>query len=608
VGAARLRRLGASLLSGVVLALPAMTGSASAAGFATASPAPPLAPAATSSAVTLTQAASSYDATLNTVRVEVTATASGAAAPWQYTFAVRGTTVSSGSSSGISISVTLTNNCSITTQSVTVTITDAAGSSAAAAGILDRSLCPPPPNVPHAADRIMHGPTLTENSFVDRLRAVGSPALPEGRLIYRALIAGGVNPAFALGTFQAESGSGTRGYAVTTKNWGNILYHSWEAAYGAVPYKPGNGYTYASYSSWLASVRALVHLLTIYDEGGYTTVSSASAHWLGTVEGSSRHLTYLNNITAVMKILPTDAVPVMTSLTVRATSRAAVAVRWTAQDDKRVARYQVRTRLGTGAWTSPVAASGTTSAVKLSSGTWTIAVRAIDDDANWSPWRTATVAVDAVAPIMSSLTAPSLVRSPTGTFTASWTARDAVGVTRYQYRVRRATSATWGKPSTTTATNHSFKLASGSWYVGVRAADAVGNWSVWREARVVVPTDDRSYSFSSGTVRRSGPLDFRGTVTTTSRAGARMTVAFSGTRFYVVGRSGPAYGRMRITIDGRSYLVDSGLYQGSRATVTRHALLLFNKGMAPGRHVVTITNLATAHRPTIAIDGLGFLR
>ena len=309
-----------------------------------------------------------------------------------------------------------------------------------------------------------------------------------------------------------------------------------------------------------------------------------------------------------MKILPTDAVPAMTSLTVPATSRAAVAMRWTAKDDKRVARYQVRTRHGTGAWTSPVVVSTASSTFKLSSGTWTIAVRAIDDDANWSPWRTATVAVDSVAPAMSSLTAPSLVRSPTGTFTAGWTARDAVGVTRYQYRVRRTTSATWGTSSTTTATSRSLKLASGSWYVGVRAADAVGNWSAWRQVRVVVPTDDRSYSFSSGTVRRSGALDFRGTVTTTSRAGARMTVAFTGIRFYLVGRSGPAYGRMRITIDGHSTVVDSGLYQGSRATVIRHAVLLFNKALAPGRHVVTITNLATARRPTIAIDGLGFLR
>ena len=116
---------------------------------------------------------------------EVTINASGAAVPWRYAVAVRGTTVATGSTSNASVAVTVTNNCSITTQSVTSTVTDARGRTAGTAATLDRSLCPPPPNVPHAADRILAGPTLTETSFVDWLRAVGSPALSEGRSIYR---------------------------------------------------------------------------------------------------------------------------------------------------------------------------------------------------------------------------------------------------------------------------------------------------------------------------------------------------------------------------------------------------------------------------------------
>jgi hypothetical protein len=603
----RLRRLGALLL-GIALIGPAMPLSAAASPAATLAPTASPSPADTTLTVALSQRATSYNATTNTAVVQVTATPSDVAAPWQYTFAVRGTTASAGSSSDPAVTVTLNDNCSITTQSVTVTITDAGARTASAAGTLDRSLCPAPPNVAHAADRIVHGPTLTETSFVDRLRAVGSPALAEARQIYRALVAGGINPAFALGTFQAESASGTRGYAVTTLNWGNILYYSWEAAFGAVPYKPGNGYTYARYPTWLASVQAYVDLLDRYDGGGYTTVSSASAHWLGTIEGSPRHLTYLTNITAVMKVLPTDAVPVVTALTVPATSRAAVAVAWTASDDKRVAAYQIRTRLGTGAWSGATAVAGGKATVTLGSGSWTIGLRAADDDANWSPWRYSTVAVDAVIPVMSSLSAPAVTRSSTGLFSAQWAGRDAVGVTRYQYRVRRTSTTTAGKASTTTTTSHGFKLASGSWYVDVRAGDAVGNWSAWREIRVVVPADDRSYKFSSGTVRRTSSLDYRGTLTTTARAGAHLTATFTGTRFYLIGRSGPAYGRMRITIDGHSSIVDSGRYGGPRAKVTRHAVVLFSKGLAAGRHVVTITNLATAHRPTIGIDGLGFVR
>ncbi len=253
--------------------------------------------------VSLSQQAVSYNAATNTAQVQVTATPANVVAPWTYVFAVGGAGVSSGSSSAASVAVPLTTNCSITIQSVTVTITDANGATASAAGTLDRSLCPPPPNLPHARDHIIASPNLSEALFIDRLRATGSPALPEGHQIYQTLIAAGVNVAFALGTFQAESSSGTRGYAVTTKNWGNILYYSWEVPYGAVPYAPGNGYTYAKYPTWTASVQAYAHLLTVYDAAGYVTVSSASAHWLGTIEGSSRHLTYLNNITAVMSLL-----------------------------------------------------------------------------------------------------------------------------------------------------------------------------------------------------------------------------------------------------------------------------------------------------------------
>ena len=259
--------------------------------------------AVTSPTLALSQQAVSYNATANTAQVQVTAVSADAVAPWQYVVAVAGATVNSGQTSDTSVTVTLTTNCSITAQSVTVSITGADGAGGSAAGTLDRSLCPPPPNLPHAGDLTVTGPNLSEAMFVDRLRAVGSPALAEGHQIYLTLKGASINLAFALGTFQAESSGGTKGYAVTTKNWGNILYHSWEDVYGAVPYAPGNGYTYASFPSWTAGIQAYAQLLTWYKESGYLTVSSASAHWLGTIEGSTRHLTYLNNITAVMSLL-----------------------------------------------------------------------------------------------------------------------------------------------------------------------------------------------------------------------------------------------------------------------------------------------------------------
>jgi hypothetical protein len=556
-------------------------------------------------AVAIRQAAVSYDATTNQARVRITVTPSGAVVPWAYAVAVRGTTVTSGTTEAVSVAVTVTNACSITTQSVTATVTDAAGRTAGVAATLDRSLCPPPPDVPHAGDRILAGPTLTEDSFVDRLRAAGSPALPEGRAIYRALVAARVNPAFALGTFHAESHSGTRGYAVTTRNWGNILYYSWQAEYGAVPYAPGNGYTYAMYPSWLASVRAYAALLVRYDAGGYTTVSSASARWLGTTEGSSRHLTYLRNITYVMALLPDDAVPVMTGLVVPATSRAAVAVTWSARDNLGVTGYQVRWRPAGGAWSTPEAWAETRRTLTLATGTWQIGVRAADAAGNWSSWRYGTVAVDAGLPEMTGLTTPTIVpRAANGRFTVRWTARDDVGVVRYQLRTRRSTSSAWSTPVTTTARSRELALGGATWVVAVRARDAVGNWSAWRELVVVVPRDDRGWSFSTGTARPTGSGYFRGTLTTTRRAAAKMTVTFTGTALYLVGPSGPSYGRMRVTVDGVSTIVDAGTYAGARATRTRQRTILFSTTVPAGSHTVVITNLATPGRPTIGIDGI----
>ena len=560
--------------------------------------------------VTLTQAATSYDSATNRAQVRVTVTPTGAEAPWSWSVAVRGTTVASGSSPDASASVTVTNNCSITTMSVTAQVTDNAGNAGSAATTLDRSLCPPPPNYPHAKDKILAGPTLTENSFVDRLRAVGSPALPEARAIYRTLVAERVNPAFALGTFHAESHSGTRGYAVITKNWGNILFYDWEIPYGATPYAPGNGYTYAKYPTWHASIRAYAALLNRYWTQGYQTVSSASAHWLGTIEGSDRHLRYLNNIVNVMNILPDDAVPYMTGLSVPASSRAAVKVSWSARDNLAVTGYHVKYRKGSGTWSAIELTTSRSRTLTLGSGTWTIAVRAGDAAGNWSKWRSDTVRVDAGIPTMTGLRlSQTVVRTADARFTATWSATDNVGVTRYQWRTRQSPDGLPSTPTSTTSRSRAFRLGAGTWFIEVRAADAVGNWSPWRSARVIVPRDDRAFSFSAGTTRHTGAAYFRGTLTTTRVKDAQLvTTSADGNTFVLIGRVGPSYGKLEVTVDGVATVVDTGYLRGKRATIYHNRVLLFSARMTPGPHTVTIRNLATTGRPTIAIDGLGFAR
>ena len=175
---------------------------------------------------------------------------------------------------------------------------------------------------------------------------------------------------------------------------------------------------------------------------------------------------------------------------------------------------------------------------------------------------------DGTEPSVTSLTAPTVVTSIDRSFGARWTATDNKAVTGYVVSIRKG-SGTWSTKLPQTTTTRTFSgLSSGTWHVGVRARDAGGNWSDLRQTTVIVPTDDRAYAFSSGNVRRTAPRLIKGTETTTRRAGARMTIKFTGSSFVLIGSSSANRGKLRVVIDGRAYAVDQGYYKGSRATTT----------------------------------------
>jgi len=224
-----------------------------------------------------------------------------------------------------------------------------------------------------------------------------------------------------------------------------------------------------------------------------------------------------------------------------------------------------------------------------------------------SPSPSPTPAPDVTAPTMTALSAPSLVTSANAAFSATFTGSDNVRVTAYQVRTKKGATGTWSATTTQTATSRAFSgLATGTWYIDVRARDAVGNLSAWREAVVVVPTDDRAWSFSAGNARRTGSAYFRATTTTTYASGAKMKLTFSGSSFSLLGTTGRSYGNLRITLDGTSYTVDTGYYKGVRETGNHYRVVLFTKSLANKSHTVVITNLATYGRRTIGIDAAGW--
>ena len=193
---------------------------------------------------------------------------------------------------------------------------------------------------------------------------------------------------------------------------------------------------------------------------------------------------------------------------------------------------------------------------------------------------------------MTGLTAPSLVRTANHAFVASWTATDNIGVTGYEVRTKRGAAGSWSAVSSQTDQTRLFHgNASGSWYIAVRAVDAVGHRSAWRQVVAIVPSDDRSWRFTSGTVRRAGAAYMNETDTTTSRSGARMTIRFSGSAFYLIGTTAVKHGQLRVTIDGRSWIVDEGRLNGAKATKSTYRVLLFSKALTNRSHTVVITNL-----------------
>jgi nucleoid-associated protein YgaU len=147
-------------------------------------------------------------------------------------------------------------------------------------------------------------PSITEKRFLNKLREGKSPAADEGGSIYRRLVNNGFDPLIALAQFHAESGLGTKGHAVTTLNWGNILFYPWTTKLGAVDFAPGNGFHYSRFPSWTAGARAYIRLMKSYERHDFDTVEKMAARWLGDKVGTPRTNRYVGNIVDATKNAP----------------------------------------------------------------------------------------------------------------------------------------------------------------------------------------------------------------------------------------------------------------------------------------------------------------
>jgi hypothetical protein len=137
----------------------------------------------------------------------------------------------------------------------------------------------------------------------------------------------------------------------------------------------------------------------------------------------------------------------------------------------------------------------------------------------------------------------------------------------------------------------------------VRARDQAGNWSPWVVSTAptrIHPVDDRSLSItrSGYWLRRASATAWRTTVTGSSRAGATLTMTFTGRGIAVVGPKNPHRGKAKVYIDGAFY---GTINMRSTAWTSRQVAFTWAFA-AGGTHRITLRVVGGGTYPLFRLD------
>ncbi len=136
----------------------------------------------------------------------------------------------------------------------------------------------------------------------------------------------------------------------------------------------------------------------------------------------------------------------------------------------------------------------------------------------------------------------------------------------------------------------------------VRTVDAAGNWSPWVQGATTKlhPVDDRSASIvrHGGWTRRSASSAWDGTVTGSGRAGATISLAFTGRSIAFVGPQGPRRGKARIYIDG-TYVTTITM---RRSTLASRQVAYARAFAGSGSHTITVRVEGGGKHPGVRLD------
>jgi hypothetical protein len=209
---------------------------------------------------------------------------------------------------------------------------------------------------------------------------------------------------------------------------------------------------------------------------------------------------------------------------------------------------------------------------------------------------------DKAAPRVSSVDLPGREllseRGRSRTMVVSWQADDGngAGVAYYAVDVRevasgvRASQTDWRPVTERTATPSArFRGEPGRAYrFRVTAVDRATNRGTAESSTIVVPVDDRDRKllrFSRGWKRTPRASAWGETVRRTTEAGPTATLRFRGRRVSLISRRMPKGGRLRVTVGGRSKVVNLRGRSGARR------VLWTSRRMRDGAHVLRIRSL-----------------
>jgi len=246
-------------------------------------------------------------------------------------------------------------------------------------------------------------------------------------------------------------------------------------------------------------------------------------------------------------------------------------------------------------------------------GPITIEVRWEDDGGRMSEIQSKTLLLDRTDPTVSSSgTAVIRTTATSGTVPVrvGWSASDKTsGVASSDVQVSVNGTSYKAVTSGTTATGIGQRLATGdSFKYRIRTRDKAGNLSGWAYDRTLKPT---TYNERSSILRYSGSWAYSypsaalgDRVRTTTTAGSKASVTFTGRSYAWIATTGPTRGKAAIYVGGTK-VATVDLY----APKTTYRQVVFTKTWTTtASRTVTIRALGTSGRPRIDIDGILLVR